>query len=101
MPKSPHSSWNLSRRSRAGSADMSLKAGPPGQGAPTQREVDHAGTAHLDHQPIATYPSDPSPRRSKLSHELLEMAFRSRPHAHHDARRSFAEQQERQRRSRG
>src|SRR5581483_124291 len=95
MPKRPHSSWNLSSRSRAaGSADQSLKAVPPGADETVEIQVHATRAPRLDHQPLAPHRADESPRHTELAHELLEVPHRLRLHRDHHPRRPLAEERQ-------
>src|SRR5712692_723879 len=93
MPKSPHSSWNLSSSRRSSSSgDMSLKAGPPRVSHPIERRGDRHGTAPDHHQRLAPNPPYPAPRQRELAHEPLEVPLARRRHGHDDPRRPLTEE---------
>src|ERR1044071_1744819 len=88
MPKRPHSSWNLSSSSSpSSSGDMSLKAAPPRMSHTIDRHLDHGRPSPLDHQGLAPHSPYPSPGQRVLTHELLEVTLRLRPHRHDHPRR--------------
>src|SRR5213594_4825879 len=95
MPKRPHSSWNLSSSSSpSSSGDMSLKAAPPRMSHTIDRHLDHGRPSPLDHQGLAPHSPYPSPGQRVLTHELLEVTLRLRPHRHDHPRRPLSEEEE-------
>src|SRR5262247_2707139 len=87
MPNNPHSSWN-----RSSSRHVALKSAPPRVFDAIYGHVHHHRPRRTDAQPLATGDPDPAPGNRGFRHERLELALSLRLDAHHDARRSLAEQ---------
>src|SRR5262249_45895870 len=94
-PKSPHSSWNLSSRSRAAvSADVTRKPAPPRLRALGERQVDDGCALRPHDQSLSLDATDPPPRHLELVHQPLEMPLGRGRHRDDDPRRPLAEQRD-------
>src|SRR5437762_262184 len=86
MPKSPHSSWNLSSR------HVVLKTAPPGVVDRFEAYAHDPPPAAMDDEPLATGRPDPPPRHRGLRHQRFELPGVPRLHADDHARWPLAEE---------